>query len=233
MSHEIIQIIEDDPTQARILDHALRKASYRTNVAHDGQAGLEDVKRLHPALILLDVMLPGLDGRQVCRCLRQDIWTRDIPIIMITALGGEEHRVAALEDGADDYLVKPCSPLELVARVRAVLRRVRVLSRQANGSLNDELVREEEQVIALFRGQRVTLSGQEWRILRRLAGSDGQVVPREELSSLLWDEDGLVHEHELERRVRELSRKLSDDAQCAGAIVTVPGGGYRLTSVRP
>lgn len=99
MTLAIIQIIEDDPDHASLLDHALRKARYRTNVAHDGQAGLSDVKRLQPALVLLDVMLPGMDGHTLCRLLREDPHTQSIPIIMISALASEDHRLAGLELG--------------------------------------------------------------------------------------------------------------------------------------
>ncbi len=94
---EIIQIIEDEPAHASLLDHTLRQARYRTNVARDGQMGLSDITRLNPALVLLDVMLPGMDGHEVCRRLREDPQTQNIPIVMITALASEDHRVAGLE----------------------------------------------------------------------------------------------------------------------------------------
>jgi DNA-binding response OmpR family regulator len=232
MSLEIIQIIEDDPTQAKVLDLALRRASYRTNVAFDGQTGLEDAQRLHPALVLLDLMLPGIDGREVCRLLRRDPKTTDIPIIMITALGSEAHRVEGLELGADDYMVKPFNATELVARVKAILRRVRPPAHSTAQGIGEGLVLEEDRFVALFRGRRVTLSGPEWRILQRLVRHDGQVVPREELTSILWGEDGLIHEHALDRHIQALSQKLRDDAICADSIVTVPGG-YRLSALRP
>jgi DNA-binding response OmpR family regulator len=233
MSLEVIQIIEDDPIQARVMDSALRKASFRTNVARDGQTGIEDIKRLLPALVLTDVMVPGINGHDLCRLLRQDPKTRELPIITVTALAAEEYRVYGLELGADDYLVKPFGAAELVARVRAVLRRTRGAGpsvRQGNG---DGLTLEEEQVVALFRGRQVTLSGQEWKLLRRLSNSGGEVVPREELSALLWGEDGLIHDHELDRQIQQLGRKLNDGALCAGSILRVPGGGYRLSSLRP
>lgn len=232
MSLEIIQIIEDDSTQARVLDHALRKASFRTNVAFDGRTGLEDVRRLHPALVLLDLILPGMDGREVCRLLRRDPKTADIPIIMITALGSEDQRVKGLELGADDYMVKPFGPQELLARVKAVLRRARPPAQSVNEGINADLVLEEDRFVALFRGKRVTLSGPEWKILQRLVRQDGQMVPREELTTILWGNDGLIHEHTLDRHIQELSQKLKDDAVCAGSIISAPGG-YRLAALRP
>ena len=123
MSVEIIQIIEDDPTHAALLDHALRKARYRTNITHEGLRGLDETKRLKPSLVLIDVMLPGLDGHELCRRLRHDPQTRMIPIMIVTALGSQDDRIRAYELGVDDYVTKPFSTREVVLRVKAVLRR--------------------------------------------------------------------------------------------------------------
>jgi DNA-binding response OmpR family regulator len=228
MAIELIQIIEDDPHQANLLDQALRKARYRTNVAPEGQSGLHDARRLSPALILLDVMLPGLDGHQVCQRLREDPQTQNIPIIMVTALGSEDHRVAGLELGADDYIAKPFSPREVVSRVRAVLRRGRPQINPKPISYQEGLVLEDNCFVASFRGKRLTLSGPEWCILRRLTRSVGEVVTREELIALLWGEDGLIHEHELGRLIQTLKRKIEYEA--AEIIETLDGVGYRLAS---
>jgi DNA-binding response OmpR family regulator len=233
MSLEIIQIIEDDPIQARILDAALRKTSFRTNVAHDGRTGLRDVQRLRPALVLLDVMLPEIDGHEICRLLRSDPQTRQIPIIMITALASEAHRVAGLEMGADDYIVKPFGEQEIIARVRALLRRTRPPVEEDSSLAMADLVLEQDRYDVVFRGQRVTLSGMEWRLLRRLVRSGGEAVPREELCSLLWGEDGLVHEHELDRLIQQLEEKLRDQAVCAGAILGTDRSAYQLSHIRP
>ena len=225
---EIIQIIEDEPAHANLLDRALRKARYRTNVAHDGQVGLSDVRRLNPALVLLDVMLPGMDGHEICRQLRADSWTQYIPIIMITALASEDHRVAGLELGADDYVTKPFSPREVISRVRAVLRRGRSPIPGWEVYLDGELVLEGHCFIVSVRGRRVQLSGPEWRLLRRLAERADRLVTREELIFLLWGEDGLIHPHELDRTIQTLTRKLQEETDLAGSILTVPGVGYRL-----
>lgn len=229
---EIIQIIEDEPAHASLLDHTLRKARYRTNVALDGEIGLLDVKRLNPALVLLDVMLPGVDGYEICRRLREDPQTQTIPIILLTALGSEEHRVAGLELGADDYIIKPFSPREVVSRVRAVLRRARPLAEPQEECLDGDMVLEDSRFVVSFRGKRVQLSSPKWWILRRLASHVGQVVTREELTTLLWGEDGLIHQHELDRYVQLLKQKLESEAGDAGSIVTVPGIGYMLTRRR-
>lgn len=227
MGVELIQIIEDDPDHARLLDLALRKAHYRTNVAHDGEGGLQDIRRLKPALILLDIMLPGMDGHEVCRRLREDMQTQAIPIIMLTALGSEDHRVAGLELGADDYITKPFSLQEVVVRVRAVLRRGRVLAQPVKIPLEGGLVLEDCCFVVSFCGKSLALSGPERKILGQLARSAGQVVTQEELVAILWGEDGLIHEHELARHVQVLKQKL--ESQYAGLIEKLPGVGYRLT----
>jgi len=149
---------------------------------------------------------------------------------MLTALGSEDDRVAGLELGADDYIAKPFSPREVITRVKAVLRRARPQTGMKDMFYQGDLIVEDTCLIVTFRGTRLTLSGPEWEILRRLAESLGQVVAQEELITLLWGQDGLVHEHELARYVQALKQKLEN--QYAGLIGTVPGVGYRLTSHR-
>ena len=229
MSLEVIQIIEDDPLQASLIDREVRRAGYRTNVAYDGKTGLADVRRLLPSMVLLDVMLPELDGHDVCRRLREDHQTRAIPIIMISALGTEEHKTTGLELGADDYVVKPFGLAELISRIRAVLRRSRTDMTSHPGGQGNELTLQEDQYVAVFRGRRVTLSGPEWKILRRLAGSPGRVVMREELIDLIWGKDGLIHDHELHRQVMALQKKFGNDPDAPG-IVALAAAGYILTA---
>jgi DNA-binding response OmpR family regulator len=228
MSLEIIQIIEDDHLQASLIDREVRRAGYRTNVAYDGKTGLADVRRLHPALVLLDVMLPELDGHDVCRRLREDLQTQEIPIIMMSALGTEEHKTTGFELGADDYVVKPFGLAELISRIRAVLRRSASHTAVQAGKPQSDLHLEEDQYVALFRGRRVTLAGIEWKILRRLAGSVGRVVMREELVHAIWGQDGLIHDHELERHVDALRRKLGDDP-ASPKLIAPSATGYVLT----
>ena len=232
MSLEIIQIIEDDHLQASLIDREVRKAGYRTNVAYDGKTGLADVRRLRPSLVLLDVMLPELDGHDVCRSLRADQQTQAIPIIMMSALGTEEHKTTGLELGADDYVIKPFGLAELISCIRAVLRRSAChMTEPLQGQCGDLLL-EADQYVAQFRGRRVTLGRIEWKILRRLAGSVGRVVMREELVREIWGRDGLIQDHELERHVRALRRKLGDDP-ATPTIIGPAATGYVLTERRP
>lgn len=229
MTLEIVEIIEDEPAHAVLMDHALRKARYRTHVAQDGRSGIDDAKRLNPALILLDVMLPGMDGHEVCRRLRDDPQTRTIPIIMVSALGTlDVNRVAGLDLGVDDYVAKPFSPREIVARVKAVLRRSRSCYTESEDHLQGQFVLEESFCVVSFRGRRVQLTGREWWILRRLARKPGEIVTWEELTALLWGEDDLVHEHELDRLIRSLECKLGEQVSDWGAIAVIPEGGCAL-----
>jgi DNA-binding response OmpR family regulator len=149
---------------------------------------------------------------------------------MLSALGAEEHKTLGFELGADDYVVKPFGLGELVSRIRAVLRRSRMDMTSHPGGQGNELTLQEDQYVALFRGQRVTLSGPEWKILGRLAGSVGRVVMREELVHAIWGRDGLIHDHELERHLNALRQKLGDDIQSPRILMSTATG-YTLASL--
>lgn len=228
MSLELIQIIEDGHDQAQIMDQILRKASFRTNVAFDGPTGIQDVWRLKPSLVLLDLILPGMGGKDICTRLRNDPQTKSMGIILVTALTSEDHKVAALECGADDVIAKPYSSRELVARVKTVLRRIPVPTHTVDEEMEEELVLQETQYVICFRGAQVVLTKPEWAILVRLAKTSGKVVPREELRTTLWGEDGLSHDRELDRTIHSLNAKLSADSGTAEMISGIAGTGYRL-----
>ena len=228
MALEIIEIVEDDQSQAKLLDQILRQASFRTNVAFDGPSGMQDVWRIRPSLIMADDNLPGLTGREMCKRLRQDPSTKHIPIIVMSGFSSEERRAEALDAGADDVIVKPYSGTELLARVRALLRRCRQNQAQ-DDELGEDLALAENLYVAVYRGKRMTLSAHEWKALRRLVSTVGNVVPREELKSLLWGDDPLMHDGELDRCMEQLNRKLSEETPSVNPIKTVPGG-FRLTT---
>ena len=229
MSLEIIQIVEDDQSQARLLDQILRQASFRTNVAFDGPSGMQDVWRIKPSLIMADDNLPGITGREICKRLRQDPSTRHLPIIVMSGYASEERRAEALDGGADDFIVKPYGAIELVARVRALLRRCRQGQGQEE-ELGEDLVFADNLYVATYRGRKLMLSAREWKALRRLALTVGNVVPREELKALLWGDDELLHDGELDRCIEQLNQKLAGEGAAVGCIVVVPGGGYRMTT---
>lgn len=227
MGLEIIQIVEDDQSQAKLLDQILRQASFRTNVAFDGPSAIQDVWRIKPSLIMADDNLPGLTGREMCKRLRQDPSTKHIPIIVMSGYSSEERRVEALNGGADDFIVKPYSATELLARVRALLRRCRQ-SQAQDEELGEDLALTDSLYVAVYRGRTLTLSTHEWKALRRLTSTVGSVVPREELSTLLWGDDTLLHDGELNRCMEQLNQKLAGEAPAARHIKMVPGG-FRLT----
>jgi DNA-binding response OmpR family regulator len=226
MTLEIVQIIEDEPLHARLLDHSLRQARYRTNVAGDGVTGLADVKRLRPSIVLLDTMLPGLSGHEICRRIRQASSTQDIPIIMISALGSEEDRSSGLKMGADDYLTKPFSPREVVSRVGSLLRRVH--QRFSGGDLteNPSLSIEGHCLMITLSGRQFTASQDEWRLLRFLTTRSGRIVTVEELASLIWGESEFLRYRELDTIMRRLKARLENSV--AGSIEIIAGIGYRF-----
>jgi DNA-binding response OmpR family regulator len=228
MSLEVIQIIEADQDQARAVDQVLRKASFRTNIAFDGPTGIQDIWKNRPALVVLDLMVPGIGGKDVCRRLREDPQTKSIGIILVTAVTSEDSRVAGLESGADDILTKPYSPRELVARIHAVLRRLAASMAENLDDLDDDLALDATQYVATFRGRQLVLTKPEWQTLLRLAKTTGKVVPREELRSLLWGNDTLTHDRELDQLVASLNQKLASRDGGAPLIPKVAETGYRL-----
>ena len=228
MSLEIIEIVEDDQSQAKLLDQILRQASFRTNVAFDGPSGMQDVWRIKPALVMADDNLPGMTGREICKRLRQDPSTRNIPVIVLSGFSSEERRAEALDCGADDYIIKPYTATELLARVRAILRRSRHTPAQEE-DLAEDLELADTLYVAKYRGKQMTLSAQEWKSLRRLASTVGMVVPREELKALLWGDDPLLHNGELDRCIEQLNHKLGEGPTAAASIKVVPGG-FRLSA---
>ena len=230
MTLEIIQIVEDDHAQAQLLDHILRKASFRTTVASNGQDGWQSIEHLRPSLVLLDVMLPVIDGFTLCRRLRDDTRFQDLPIILLSALGSEEHRVAGFEVGADDYIAKPFSPREVVSRVQAVLMRNRAPLPGGERLLNGNLMLETGQFLAHMGGHALNLNGAEGVILRRLAERVDQIVSGDELAALVWGKDGMIRERQLTHLVTVLRLKLEKQ----GIVIEVlPSMAYRLRAAFP
>ncbi len=218
----VIVLIEDDPNIADLVDMYLRRDGYRVYQAADGSRGLELVETRSPRLVILDVGLPGaLDGLDVCRQLRA---ASDVPIIMLTARDGEIDRVLGLEMGADDYVTKPFSPRELVARVKAILRRadtpVRTPRLLTAGDVEVDLGRREARVA----GEVVTLAAREFDLLAYLAEHRGLALSRRQLLDGVWGPDWVGDERTVDVHVRQLRKKLGE----ALPLVTVWGVGYRL-----
>ena len=223
----LILIIEDEPKIAKLARDYLEKYGYRTLVAHDGLGGLAAARREAPDLVLLDVLLPGLDGREVCRRLRAE---SAVPIIMLTALAEESDQIVGLELGADDYIVKPFSPAVLVARVRAALRRARG---EAGGPVMvrvGELTIDTRAYTVALGGQPIHLTPNEFKLLVALAQHPGQTLSREQLLDELHGATLGGVDRSVDSHVKNLRRKLERNATALPRIETVYGVGYRLVA---
>lgn len=230
MTGEEILIIEDDPDVAALLKSELAKHHYRIRVASDGLTGLTEAQRRQPALIILDLMLPVLNGWEVCRSLKHHPKTQTVPLLILTALTTEEERVKGLELGADDYLTKPFSLKELMARMRALLRRGRLADEEPEqttiqvGLLSIDSDRHE----ARMAGRLLKLTPIEFALLKSLALQPGKVFTRDQLISLLWGEDRFVEEHNLDVHIHAVRQQLEPDASRPRLLLTVRGVGYKL-----
>ena len=220
----VVVLVEDDPNIAGLVDMYLRRDGYRVYQAADGMTGLHRIKQHRPKLVILDIGLPGdVDGIQLCRELRA---TSDIPIIMLTARDSEVDRIVGLELGADDYVTKPFSPRELVARIRAVLRRIDrgAPSSQPTileiGEVQVDIARREVRL----RGDPVSITTREFDLLQYLAENPGLVLSRRQLLDGVWGFNWVGDERTVDVHVFQLRKKLGD----ALRVTTVRGVGYRL-----
>jgi DNA-binding response OmpR family regulator len=225
MSSRVL-IVEDEPDIRELVVHHLKRDGYLVSAASSGEEALRQVQAAAPDLVLLDLMMPEMDGLEVCRRLRQDPATVSLPIVMLTAKGDEVDRVLGLEIGADDYIVKPFSPKELLARVRAVLRRSRAAPGGAPLSLG-ALVVDLGTHTASVDGRALALTPKEFDLLRALVEARGRVLSREFLLDRVW---GYARAGEIESRtvdvhIRRLRVKLGPEGR---RILTVKSVGYRL-----
>ncbi len=223
-------VVEDEATVLETLVYNLRRQGYEVHTAVDGPAALKKARSLHPDLILLDVMLPKMDGFEVCRILRQEITA---PILMLTARTDEIDRVIGLEVGADDYLTKPFSMRELMARVKALLRRVRLdreaMSRPAERRLVfDDLTIDLDRHEVLRNGEPLPLKPKEYELLLFLARNRGIVLSRNLILERVWGWDYVGGSRTADVHIRWLREKIEDDPSNPRRIVTVRGVGYRF-----
>ena len=221
-----VLIVEDEPDIRELVVHHLKREGYQVSAASSGEEALRQVQAAPPDLVILDLMMPAMDGLEVCRRLRQDPSTVSLPIVMLTAKGDEVDRVLGLEIGADDYIVKPFSPKELLARVRAVLRRSRPAPGAAPLRLG-ALVIDLGSHTASVGGLALALTPKEFDLLRALLEARGRVLSREFLLDRVW---GYAHASEIESRtvdvhVRRLRVKLGPEGR---RVLTVKSVGYRM-----
>ena len=222
----LVLIVEDEADLVTLLSYNLEKEGFRTATAYDGDEALLAAGEQRPDLVLLDWMLPQRSGLDICRQLRRGVKTRDVPIIMLTARGEEGDRVRGLDSGADDYVVKPFSVTELVARMRAVLRRT--APRLVDETLSYGDVAMDLAAHRVRRGERdVHLGPTEFRLLRHFLQHPGRVFSREQLLDIVWGHDVYVEPRTVDVHIRRL-RKALNESEEADIIRTVRSAGYAL-----
>ncbi len=220
-----ILIVEDEKRIAHWVRTYLEKADYATLVAYDGNTGLHMARRERPDLVVLDLMLPGMDGLELCKILRRE---SDVPIIMLTARGRESERIEGLELGADDYVTKPFSPDELVARVNATLRRAVGKVRTSQVLRAGAIYLDVEAHECKINDAIVHLSRTQFALLETLMNHAGQVLTREQLVNLAMDETFEGFERAIDVQVRRLRQRVEEDPSNPKHIVTVYGLGYKF-----
>jgi DNA-binding response OmpR family regulator len=222
-----ILVIEDEPTLVATLRYNLEREGYRVAAAGDGEAGLATARSEHPDLVLLDIMLPGLDGFEVCRLLRRETTA---PILMLTAKGDEVDKVVGLELGADDYVTKPFGMRELLARVRALLRRADSAPATEEGELltTGDLHLDLRSRIASRDGERLALKPKEYELLLFFVRNQGRAFTREQILNQVWGYDFAGDTRTVDVHVRWLREKVEREPSKPTRLITVRGTGYRF-----
>lgn len=220
-------VVEDDPDLREVLVEFLRREGYEVSCAADGEQGLELIRKERPDLVCLDVMMPGIDGIEVCRRLRADADFEELPILMLSAKSDESDVVLGLGVGADDYVSKPARPKELHARVRSLLRRKDLRSQSSSRAvvIVGDLEVDEERFEVRAAGRTVRLTPTEFRILQVMVRRPGRVYRRQDLLELATPGGGFVEERTIDVHMRAIRAKLGSHADC---IETVRGIGYRF-----
>ena len=227
MSDNIIAIVDDEEDIVELVSHHLKREGFKVKEFYNGRDFLSYIESVIPDLAVLDIMLPGIDGLEICRILKSKARTSSLPIIMLTAKATEADVVVGLELGADDYMVKPFSPRELVARVKTILRRATTKEEGKKllrlGSLSIDIDKFE----AAVEGKRIDLTTTEFKILEVLAEGQGRVFTRDQLlkKKRLWGDDKLVYDRTIDVHIKNLREKLG---KAGNSIKTIRGIGYKL-----
>ncbi len=226
MAKEKILVVEDEEDIQELIRYNLTKEGYNVSCVSTGEEGVTRAKRDQPHLVLLDLMLPNMDGFEVCRTIKHDPKTQHIPIVMLTAKGEESDIVTGLELGADDYIPKPFSPKIVIARIRNILRR-----KSRDNSIDDSIIKQQDLVIhpgrheVTLNGKRIDLTFTEFRVLQFLARRPGWVYTRQQIVDAVRGEDYPVTDRSVDVQIVGLRRKLGD---AGDRIETVRGVGYRF-----
>jgi len=221
-----ILVVDDEKDILELVAYNLQKEGFRIDTCQDGEAALEKVRNEKFDLLILDLMLPGMQGMELCRILKTGEDTASIPIIMLTAKGEELDKVLGLEMGADDYITKPFSPRELIARVKAVLRRTRDTSEKEKTITVGDININTDTYTVTKNGERVNLSATEYRLLLFLVRRKGRVFNRDMLLDAVWKDEAFVEPRTVDVHVRRLRAQIEDDPSQPVYIRTRRGIGY-------
>ncbi|HEX7306404.1 response regulator transcription factor [Lentzea sp.] len=219
-----VLVAEDNVMQADMLGRYLRQEGYRVRIVHDGTTALDEVRRDPPDLLLLDVMMPGMDGLEVVRALRNE---SDVPVLMLTARSTEDDLLHGLDLGADDYVTKPYSPRELMARVRTLLRRVHRTGADGGIALGELRIDPDRHEVRV-RGGAVECTASEFRVLHTMAASPGRVFSRAQLLNAVHGLDGYITARTIDAHVMNLRKKIEREPRRPAYLLTVHGVGYKL-----
>ena len=227
MAEKVIAIVDDEEDIVELVSHHLKREGYRVKEFHNGRDFLSFLESIIPDLVLLDIMLPGIDGLEICRMLKSKNRTSKLPIIMLTAKASEADVVVGLELGADDYIVKPFSPRELVARVKSLLRRTGIKEVQDENLKIGPISLNPDKFDVKVNGNKIDLTTTEFKILEALIQRRGTVFTRDQLlkKKRLWGDDKLVYDRTIDVHIKNLREKLG---KAGNMIKTIRGIGYKL-----
>jgi len=227
MSKEKILIIEDEKDIVKMLDYNLKKEGFKVLSASDGEDGLDMAYKENPGLVLLDLMLPGMDGLDVCKAIKKDAKTAHIPIIILTAKTQEADKIVGLELGADDYVTKPFSPRELIARIKAVLRRGKEKDKLPEVLKIGNLTVDFSKIMVLIKGKPAELTSKEFELLKILIKAKSRVLSRDYLLDTVWGFDQAleIQTRTVDVHITTLRKKLKSESK---RIITVKNYGYRF-----
>jgi len=227
MSKEKILIIEDEKDIVKMLDYNLRKEGFRVFSANNGEDGLDMACKENPDLILLDLMLPEMDGLEVCKAVKNDTKTAHIPIIILTAKAQEADKIVGLELGADDYVTKPFSPRELIARIKAVLRRLKEKNKLPEILKIGDIAIDFSKIMVTIKDKPIELTSKEFELLKVLIKAKGRVLSRDYLLDTIWGFDQAIEiqTRTVDVHITTLRKKLKSESK---RIVTVKNYGYRF-----
>ena len=230
MANPTILVVEDEPDIRKLVQYNLTQERYKVLEAEDGEQALKLLQRSRPNLVILDLMLPGMSGLELCKLLRERQETAQLPILILTAKAGEADKVVGLEMGADDYLAKPFSPREMVARVRAILRRAEAASANdvpttyEKGPLRIDFATYE----VFARGKTIKLTLKEFELLRFLARNPNRVLSRNQLLDRVWGGETFVTPRTVDVHIRRLRQAIEKDDRHPRWILTLRGVGYKF-----